>query len=145
MCFSYSDPAQPPNHASFHTLESKGRCLKRAGPECHCASRGYSCSRWLIGCYVSTLEIRESSTISHWKESNEDISAKKKKGAQYLFPTAQEALGERKKTPLYPQLRQMLQTVSWHGKQHTWGYLLSIFLQSMHVLILDWSRTDVCA
>lgn len=35
---------------------------------------GLSCTRWLIERYVSTLEIRERSTISSWKESNEDIS-----------------------------------------------------------------------
>lgn len=28
---------------------------------------------WLIGCYVSTLEIRDRSTISNWEDSNEDI------------------------------------------------------------------------
>ena len=39
VCFSYSDPAPRPKHASFHTLESKGRCW-RERTECHCASRG---------------------------------------------------------------------------------------------------------
>lgn len=72
LCFSYSDSAHRPSTRLF-TLQSPKVGAEQSGPSAT-APWGYSCCRWLIGCYVSTLEIRERATISNWKESNEDIS-----------------------------------------------------------------------
>lgn len=140
FCFSYSDPAHQPNHASLHTWESKGGCWSGPSATAPYGVQLQSLINWMLRFHVGNPREFHHLRLKgvRWRHQRLPRITGAQKMQNICFPECTKLSSASwqnsrsaavSTTALNVHNRHRL-TLSWHGKQHRWGYLFSIFSRS---------------